>query len=186
MRVISGSARGLRLKAPEGLSTRPTLDRIKESLFNILAMDLPEADFLDVFSGSGGIGIEALSRGANSAVFIDEGRQSVEIIKDNLKFTRLADKALVLNLDFKTAINRLKNDGRAFDIIFMDPPYNKGLVQEALKEIYNARLLKNGGFIVAEQAMEDELPNIEGFEIFRVKEYKITKMTFLKYSEDLL
>lgn len=186
MRVISGSARGLRLKAPEGLNTRPTLDRIKESLFNILAMDLPEADFLDVFSGSGGIGIEALSRGANSAVFVDESKQSVEIIKENLQFTRLGDRALVLNLDFKTAINRLKNEGKSFDIIFMDPPYNKGFVQEALEEIYRSGLLNADGFIIAEQAMEDELPSVKGLEIFRVKEYKITKMTFLRYAEDLL
>lgn len=186
MRVISGSARGLRLKSPEGLNTRPTLDRIKESLFNILANDLFESDFLDLFSGSGGIGIEALSRGANSAVFVDENKESYNIINENLKFTRLVDKATVLNTDFLMAINKLKNEGKSFDIIFMDPPYNKDFVQAAVKSVYEAGLLKKTGFIIAEQAMEDDLPVVEGLVISRVKEYKITKMTFLKHTEDVL
>lgn len=186
MRVISGSARGLKLKSPEGMSTRPTLDRIKESLFNILAGDLFDAEFLDLFSGSGAIGIEALSRGACSAVFIDESRKSADIIKVNLKAARLEDKAEVINSDFISALSRLKGQGRRFDIIFMDPPYGKGLVQAAVKAVYEKGLLKNDGFIVAEQAIDDELPEAKGFEVFRVKEYKITKMTFLRYTEDVL
>lgn len=186
MRVISGSAGGLRLKTPEGLNTRPTLDRIKESLFNILSNDLLDADFLDLFSGSGGIGIEALSRGAASAVFVDESKISANIIKENLKFTRLEDKAEVLNMDFITAVRKLKNKGRSFDIIYMDPPYNKGFVQSALNAVYESKILKKNGFIIAEQAIQDDIGQITGFEIYRVKKYKITKMTFLKYTEDIL
>ena len=125
MRVISGSARGHKLKAPEGLTTRPTTDRIKESLFNIIAGDLYQCKFLDLFSGSGAMGIEALSRGADKAVFVDKDRKSISIINDNLKATRLDNKAQVLNCDVSTAVSKLKSLNEKFDIIFMDPPYGK-------------------------------------------------------------
>ena len=183
MRVISGSARGLKLKAPEGLNTRPTTDRIKESLFNILAYDLYEINFLDLFSGSGAIGIEALSRGADKAVFVDSSNESVAVIEENLKFTRLRDKAEIIKSDAMTAISKLKSKDIKFDIIFMDPPYNKEFVENTLKAIYDARLIADRGFIVAEQSIEDELPDIEGLNVFRVKEYRTTKMTFLEYAE---
>lgn len=184
MRVISGSARGHKLKAPEGLNTRPTTDRIKESLFNIIAMDLYECKFLDLFSGSGGMGIEALSRGAEKAVFVDKDRESISIIKDNLKATKLDGKAQVLNCDITSAISRLGSLGEKFDIIFMDPPYNKGLVETALTYIVKENLLATDGYIIAEQSQEDEIPSISGLVVTRIKDYKITKMTFLALSEN--
>ncbi len=183
MRVISGSARGLKLNAPKGLSTRPTTDRIKESLFNIIAFDLYESRFLDLFSGSGGIGIEALSRGAARAVFADDAISSIDIINSNLEKARLSDKALVLHKKAEAAISELKNRGESFDIIFMDPPYNKGFVNSTLYSILDSGILSPDGFIIAEQSIEDDIPHIEGLEVFRIKDYKITKMTFLRYAE---
>lgn len=183
MRVISGSARGLRLEAPEGLNTRPTTDRIKESLFNIINYDLQGINFLDLFSGSGGIGIEALSRGAKFAVFVDGAVESIKIIEKNLSFTRLGDKAEVIRADVINALTSLSKRNLCFDIIFMDPPYNNDLYNNTLKVIFDNKLLTKEGFIIAEQSLEDELPVCEGLEVFRVKEYKTTKMTFIGYSE---
>ncbi len=179
MRVISGSARGRKLKAPEGLTTRPTTDRIKESLFNIIAGDLYECRFLDLFSGSGGMGIEALSRGAEKAVFVDNNRNSISVINDNIKAVRFEDRAEVLNCDISSAVTRLGNRGEKFDIIFMDPPYNKGFVESTLTYIVKADILADDGYIIAEQSQEDKIPDVRGLEVFRVKDYKITKMTFL-------
>lgn len=180
MRVISGSARGLRLKAPEGLSTRPTTDRIKESLFNIISADLYECRFLDLFSGSGGIAIEALSRGAQKAVLVDADFKSISVIKNNLKASRLENKAEVFNCDVIAAISRLGKRGDKFDIIFMDPPYNKDFVNAALSAIVRSYILAEDGYIIAEQSQEDAVPKIDGLNVFRIKDYKITKMTFLE------
>ncbi len=180
MRVISGSARGLKLKAPDGLSTRPTTDRIKESLFNIISADLYDCCFLDLFSGSGGIGIEALSRGAKKAVLVDSDFKSIAVIKDNIKSARVSDRAEVLKCDVNAAVAKLGSRNEKFDIIFMDPPYNRGFVESALKSIVKADILNNDGYIIAEQSKEDDLPEIEGLSVFRIKDYKITKMTFLK------
>ncbi len=183
MRVISGSARGLKLNAPEGLSTRPTTDRIKESLFNIIAFELYGSRFLDLFSGSGGIGIEALSRGAAKAVFVDDAKSSVDIINSNLKKARLSDKALVIQKKADAAISYLQKKGEVFDIIFMDPPYNRGFINSTLYSILVSNILSPDGFIIAEQSIEDDIPQIDGLEVYRIKDYKITKMTFLKYAE---
>lgn len=185
MRVISGQARGLKLKTPEGLATRPTTDRIKESLFNIIAWDISEADFLDLFSGSGGIGIEALSRGASSAVFVDQSPESIAVINDNLTRARLEDRAEVIRGNALSVISSLANRGKSFDIIYMDPPYSKGLAQAALEAVYAVRLLKPEGFIAVEQANTEPLPETEGFTVSRIKDYgRTTRITFLRYTEE--
>lgn len=184
MRVISGSARGTKLFAPAGLNTRPTADRIKESLFNIIANDLYDICFLDLFSGSGAIGIEALSRGAVAAVFVDSSKDSIDTINRNLIKTRFSDKAVVIESDIGNALRRLFEQKRKFDIIFMDPPYNKALVNKALNYIVDFKLLNDGGYIIAEQSYDEEPPNISGLSVFKVKGYKVTKMTFLRYMED--
>lgn len=180
MRVISGTARGLKLKAPEGLSTRPTTDRIKESLFNIIAADLYQCRFLDLFSGSGAIAIEALSRGADKAVMVDADFKSINVIKDNVKKARVSDRAEILKCDVSSAISKLGARGEKFDIIFMDPPYNKNLVNSALEHIIRFDILDDQGYIIAEQSQEESIPNINGLKVSRVKDYKITKMTFLE------
>jgi len=177
MNVIAGSARSLKLKAPNGIHTRPTGARVKESLFNIIANSLYEADFLDLFSGSGAIGIEALSRGAANAVFVDNCSKSIDIINQNLKFTKLSDKADIIKAD---AVNAIYNINKKFDIIFMDPPYYKGLTQQTLTAINDKKILKKDGFIIAEQALDEPEPYVEGLKIFRIKKYKNSKMTFIE------
>lgn len=181
MRVISGSARGLKLISPNGLNTRPTTDRIKESLFNMIAYDLADVDFLDLFSGTGSIGIEALSRGATHSVFVDNSKDSIDIINLNLEKARFLEKATVYNSEAITAIRRLQNEMKQFDIIFMDPPYDKGIVQQTLNEIVSCNILKKNGFIICEQSIKEDDPYVEKLEIFKEKKYKTTKMVFLQY-----
>ena len=179
MRVISGLARGHKLLSPEGMDTRPTTDRIKETLFNIIALDLPEIQFLDLFSGSGAIGIEALSRGAKKAVFVDFSSKCKEVIEYNLNHTKLSDKAEVYCMDTVSAINMLGAKGEKFDIIFMDPPYNMGFYEPVLKAIKSSKILSDDGYIIAERSPKVSIPEIEGLKILREKEYKTTVMTFM-------
>lgn len=181
MRVISGSARGLKLKSPEGLNTRPTADRIKESLFNIISPYIYDCSFLDLFSGSGSIGIEALSRGAKDATFVDFNKDSINILKQNISLSRLEQKSTVYNLDVSNAINTLSKNNQKFDIIFLDPPYNKGLLLPTLKKIEQLDLLKDDGFIICEQHINEPEINLDKLYTYRTKEYKITKMVFLEY-----
>ena len=124
MRVIAGKARRIQLKTAPGMGTRPTTDRIKETLFNILQPDLYSARFLDLFSGSGAIGIEALSRGCEMAVFVENNSAAVECIRDNLKCTKLSEDAVIMQKDVYAAIQQLESEGKCFDIVFMDPPYD--------------------------------------------------------------
>ena len=125
MRVIAGSARSLKLKTLEGIETRPTTDRIKETLFNMISPQMYDCIFLDLFAGSGGIGIEALSRGAKEAVFVEKNPKAMECVKENLKFTRLEKKGLTLTKDVMNALYQLEGE-KVFDFVFMDPPYNMG------------------------------------------------------------
>lgn len=179
MRVISGTAKGHKLHTPEGLDTRPTIDRVKESLFNIIAYDLSQCRFLDLFSGSGAIGIEALSRGAQKAVFVDESNICEQVIERNLNFTKLYDKAIILKKDALSAISYLHSTNESFDIIFMDPPYNKGLIEPTLTAIINTKVLKKEGYIIVEHSSKVPIPSIKGLKIVREKDYKTTSMTFM-------
>ena len=183
MRVISGKSRGCKLKAPEGLSTRPTTDRIKESLFNILAPDIYDCRFLDIFSGSGAIAIEALSRGAKEAVLIDSSDKAMAVIRENLIHTKLSDNAETMKSDVFSALKTLGSKGRRFDIIFMDPPYAAGLYEKTLETIVRCNILADDGYIVAEQSSDDEAVDIEGLKNYRVKDYKTTKMVFYALGE---
>lgn len=147
MRVISGSARGLKLTAPAGLDTRPTLDRVKEALFNILAPELRGARVLDLFAGSGALGIEALSRGGDGAVFVDSAGAARDAVKKNLAAARLEDRAEIVAGD---ALDYLRRCGGKFDLIFLDPPYGGGLYEKALGLIAGRGLLAPGGAVAAE------------------------------------
>lgn len=179
MRVISGSAKGHRLKAPDGISTRPTTDRIKESLFNILAPDLYGCEFLDLFSGSGGIGIEALSRGASRAVFVDSSDVCRKIIIENLEHTKLTERAEVFREDVFSALRMLSKKGESFDLIFLDPPYDKGLTETVLSDIVKYGILKDDGYIVAERSSKYPSPETQGLRLLREKDYKTTVMAFM-------
>ena len=135
MRVISGTARGKKLVSLEGLNTRPTLDRVKEALFNIIQFNIADKNVLDLFAGSGAIGIEAISRGAKSATFCDNSIDAIKIIQTNIKNTRSTDKAIVLHKDYSLALKDLAKKGNKFDIIYLDPPYKTDFANKAIEEI---------------------------------------------------
>lgn len=178
MRVISGSARGKKLITSDGLDVRPTLDRVKESVFNMIAFDIPDANVLDLFSGSGSLGIEALSRGAKECIFVDKSSQSVSITKKNLEATRLLDSACILNTD---SIEFIKSTNKKFDIIFIDPPYESDLYTKSLSAIKDADILSDDGFIVLEYDTEITPDfSTDGFELVKEKKYGRVKILIMK------
>jgi len=188
MRVIAGTCRSLPLKTVPGDDVRPTTDRIKETLFNMLAPYIPGCRFLDLFAGSGAIGIEALSRGAEKAWFVDSSRKSIACIEANLAFTRLGDRAEVLSCDALTAILRL--EGRItepLDVIFMDPPYGKGLAQEALERLKRSPLISKETLILVEEKADTDFSFAEeaGYGIIKTKSYGSNKHVWLKKTEEL-
>ena len=168
MRVISGSARGVQLRTPEGLKTRPTTDRVKEAMFSIIQFDIPCSKVLDLFGGTGQLGIEALSRGASVSYFIDESEQARKLIKENLQKTKLSDKANVIRSDYASF---LKSTREKFDIIFLDPPYAEVFLENSLKMITEIDILQSGGIIVTERPLGKELLcEFHGY--IRSKDYK--------------
>ena len=180
MRVITGKARGVQLKTPEGMLTRPTADRVKEALFSIINFDLPGATVLDLFGGTGQLGIEALSRGANSAVFVDQREDACKIIRENLRRTKLESQGRVIRSDY---LDYLRRSREKFDIILLDPPYAEVFLENALKCITEIDILKTDGIIVAERPVEKELPfEFEGFT--RSKDYKYGKTLLTIYRKD--
>ena len=186
MRVIAGTARSLQLKSVPGMDTRPTTDRIKETLFNILAPHIPNGEFLDLFSGSGGIGIEAISRGADRAYFVENSRNAVKVIKDNLEHTHFTGQSEVIAYDAVSAIRMLEARHGAFDVIFMDPPYNKDLEREVLFALAGSPLVNEDTLIVVESSLETNFDYVGDlpFYITRTKEYKTNKHTFLYLEEN--
>ena len=187
MQVIAGKARRLLLKTIPGLDTRPTQNRIKETLFNIIQAEVPGSRFLDLFAGTGAIGIEALSRGADRAVFADNSRKAISCIKDNLQHTRLDTQAVVMESDALAAIRRLSLQGARFDIIFLDPPYDADLEMPVLRALDKAGILAPNGMIIVEMRRKKELTGIEetGFALTRVKDYKNNCHIFLKRKEEV-
>lgn len=185
MRVIAGSARRLLLKTVDGMDTRPTTDRIKETLFNILNPDLYGCCFLDLFSGSGGIGIEALSRGAKKAFFVEHDRKAAECIRENLEITHLADRAEVMTCDVLTALKRLEERNLHFQIVFMDPPYNKLHEKEVLTRLSKSPLIDEDTLIIVEASSETRADYLSelGFRLVRTKEYKTNKHLFIAKGE---
>ena len=184
MRVIAGSARRVSLKTLEGMNTRPTQDRIKETLFNMLQYDLAHCTFLDLFAGSGGIGIEALSRGAKTAVFVEQNADAVQIVRENLKATRLEDRAVVMHTDALTALKRLEGKYR-FDYIFMDPPYNHELERQMLEYLTGSELIDKQSTIIIEASLETSFDYLEslGFVLEKNKTYKTNKHMFVYRGE---
>lgn len=169
MRVISGSSRGKKLLSPADYSVRPTLDRVKESVFNMISFSVPNAYVLDLFAGSGALGIEALSRGAKSAVFVDKSDDSLHIVKENLSLTSLSDKSQCVLSGFDEYLKKCETQ---FDLIFLDPPYAEGLLDEALRLIYDGKLLSDGGYIVCESdGNPSYTPDESLFTVYRNKHY---------------
>lgn len=181
MRVIAGKARRLQLKTVDGMETRPTTDRIKETLFNMINNDIIQTTFLDLFSGSGAIGIEALSRGATKAYFVENNKNAVMCIKENLKFTRLNEDAVVMSMLVENALNEL-NGKEVFDWIFMDPPYDKLYEKDVLIFLAKSDLINKSSRIIVEASLDTDFsyaPEV-GYEIIKEKRYKTNKHVFLK------
>ena len=182
MRVIAGKARRLILKTIEGQETRPTTDRIKETLFNMIDAQMPGCKFLDLFSGSGGIGIEALSRGAELAVLIEQNPKAAECIRKNLESTRLADDAIVMNCDVLSGLKRLEEKDHVFDVIFMDPPYHMEWEKRILEHLVLSSIINEHTMIIIEASLDTDFSYLEsmGFSIQKEKKYKTNKHIFVK------
>lgn len=181
MRVIAGTRRSMPLKTIEGLGTRPTQDRTKETLFNVLQNDVPGSIFLDLFSGSGGIGIEALSRGAKKAYLVENNREAAACIRSNLEFTRFTDDAVLMETDVMTALRRL--EGKAvFDLVFMDPPYHHEYERQVLEYLAGSSLIHEDTVLVAEASKDTGFDYLEelGFFVVKVKQYKNNMHVFIR------
>lgn len=181
MRVIAGKAKRLPLKTPKGMDTRPTTDRIKETLFNMIQDELYDIHFLDLFSGSGAIGIEALSRGAKDACFVEQNKAAAEIIRQNLVFTKLNEQAEVLVCSALASLTLLQNKEK-FHVVFMDPPYGKGLEAEILKNPAFYAILQEKALIIVEADLDTDLctEELSGFRLLKEKRYKTNKHIFLE------
>jgi len=180
MRVIAGSAKGIKLISPKGYETRPTTDRAKEALFSIFFDKINNCVFLDLFSGSGSIGIEALSRGAKESIFVDRASEAVELINKNIKKTNFTDKATVYAKD---VVSFLNTTNKKFDIIFIDPPYDFTNSKLVLNEILKNDVLDADGLIVLEQDKRSEILKIEGLEISDTRKYGKSNLIFYKKGE---
>ena len=168
MRVITGKARGTVLKTPEGSKTRPTTDRVKEAVFSIIQFQIPGAKVLDLFAGTGQLGIEALSRGAKNAVFVDEAEAACALVRENLRRTKLQDYAKIIRSDYLRYLESCRDQ---FDIIFLDPPYAEVYLENSLKFITEIDILQTGGIIIAEYPVGKEFSwDFPGFS--RSKDYK--------------
>ena len=180
MRVITGKAKGVVLKTPDGMNTRPTSDRVKEALFSAINFDIPGMDVLDLFGGTGQLGIEALSRGANKAVFVDAGEDACKLIRENLRRTKLESQARVVRSDY---LSFLKTCREKFGIIFLDPPYAEVFLENALNFIAEIDILQSGGIIITERPVGKELPwEFAGFT--RSKDYKYGNTVLAIYRKD--
>ena len=186
MRVIAGTRRSIRLKTIKGDDVRPTTDRIKETLFNMLNPYIADCSFLDLFSGSGAIGIEALSRGASQALLVEQDREALICLKDNLKATRFTNEARLLESDVFFALKRLETEGKSFDLIFMDPPYNKELEKKVLEVLANSCLADEDTIIIVEASTQTTFSYVEalGFYIQKEKNYGSNKHIFIKKKEN--
>ena len=180
MRVISGKARGVSLKTPEGLTTRPTTDRVKEALFSIIQFDLPGTKVLDLFGGTGQLGIEAISRGAKSAVFVDEQERACALIRENLRRAKMEKEGSVIRSDYLSYLSRCRE---TFDIIFLDPPYAEVFLENSLKKITEIDILQSGGIIIAERPLGKDLPwDLPGYT--RSRDYKYGKTLLTLYRKE--
>jgi len=184
MRIITGSAKGLKLKTPQGLDIRPTSDKVKGSVFNILAGKIVDSAVADLFAGTGNLGLEALSRGAVSAVFVDNSLASINLLKQNLALTKLIDQAEILKTDVLTAIDKFIRQNRRFDLIFCDPPYNRGLVSAVIRRIDNSSLLQPEGIIIMEHSKHEIIPlDVVNLQVKRYQSYGETLVSFISNNQ---
>ena len=180
MRVITGSARGMALKAPKGMDTRPTMDQVKEGIFSAIQFEVEGRRVLDLFAGSGQMGIEALSRGAKSAVFVDMREDACKVVRENLAKTRLEQNARVVRADY---LSYLASARKTFDLIFLDPPYAEVFLENSLKRISEIDILSDSGIIITERPYAKELPaEIPG--LLRYRDYRYGKAAVTIYRKE--
>ncbi len=180
MRIITGTAKGTKLLTPKGLNVRPTADRVKESVFNIIGGFVIDISVLDLFAGTGNLGLEAISRGAKSVVFVDNDETSVKIIKRNIELTKFSEQATVKKMDAIKIIEKFYNQGQTFDLIFCDPPYNCGLYPAVLQKLSIYNLLTPNGCLVIEHSKHEEVDCPENMDVFRVQRYGETIVKFIQ------
>ena len=185
MRIIAGSARGTLLTAPKGIDTRPTQDKVKESLFNMLQGDVAGSDVLDLFAGSGALGLEALSRGADSAVLADLSREAVQCIRKNVEKLRFQERTMVLACDWQQAAAALSRENRAFDLIFLDPPYRMEELGPLCDALAEKKLLRPGAVIVWERRAGGTAELSDGFFCFKRRSYGDTELCLYRYGEEV-
>ena len=180
MRVIAGRARSLKLKTPEGTDTRPTTDRIKETLFNMIQGEIPGCIFIDLFAGSGGIGIEALSRGASHAYFVENGKEAISCFQDNLSFTKFSDDATLLKQEVFSALPMIHE--KEADIIFMDPPYQAGYEEKIFKALSAQSYVTENTLLILEAEISRAMDFLKeaGYEVIKEKNYKTNKHVFIR------
>ena len=172
MRIISGKARGRKILSPETMETRPTLDRIKEAIFNIIQGYIPDAVAVDVFAGTGSLGLEAASRGAKECYLVDKSPVTFPLLKKNIENLKFEDTCTALNMDAYMALKSLAAKGKVFDLIFIDPPYLKNLIPEAMQIVEEKNMLHEDGIIVTKiDATEEIFEGTENIELFRTKKY---------------
>ena len=185
MRIISGTARGLKLQSLSGSDTRPTLDNVKEAIFSMLFDYVRGARVLDLFAGSGALGIEALSRGAEHADFVDLNPAACKVIKENLTRSRFLDVSKLYTLEAKAYIERAKKDGKKYDLIFLDPPYNKGFIAPIIEAVISKNLLSDEGIIVLESDHLDEHGEFSGLDVLKQKRYGRTYITVYQRGDSI-
>ena len=182
MRIISGTARGTKLYTLDGMNTRPTLDRVKEPLFNIINFDLEDAVVLDLFAGSGALGLEAISRGAKKAFFCEKNREAALVVEKNIEKTKFNDKAILIKADFEKAIMQLQNQNEKIDVVFIDPPYKTDFVKKSIDALLVAKIL-NDNFIIIVETDEpgrilDDIKNID-IDVYDTRKYGRVSLLFL-------
>ena len=184
MRIITGRVRGLKLTTPKNWDVRPTADRVKESLFNIIGSKIIGAQVLDLFAGTGNLGLESWSRGAEKIVFTDTSKESLRLVESNIAKCRAQDDTETICGDACQLIGRLYKKGMSFDFVFADPPYNKGLVQKVIAALAESPLLNDGGYLIAEHSAHDELGTLPSqFELVRCETYGETKISFIRFAK---
>lgn len=183
MRIIAGIARGTQLAAPKGMDTRPTQDKVKESLFSMIQLDVPEASVLDLFAGSGALALESLSRGAAEAVLVDRSREALDCIRKNIAKMRVENRAIVFPCDWESALLKCRQNGKRFDLVFLDPPYRMTELGEMCQRMHEMELLHPGAMMVLEHrtGLQPELP--ECFSLEKERIYGDTEIHFYRFVE---
>ena len=177
MRIVGGKYRSRTLQAPKGMETRPTLDQVREALFNILQGQVEGTDMLDLYGGSGAVALEAVSRGANSAVICDQSRDAVSVIRKNIASLSCQNQVTVLQMKDLSALARLEQEGRSFDLVFLDPPYRMEMT-DMLVRLAAGPLLKAGAKVVWEHSASMEAADIQGMRLLSTRKYRDTCLTF--------